>query len=94
MSKKYDIVVKALRRRKRFFYNYKMINEVADGDCPLTCPVLLSRGDCHMSCDQIHDVLDPKSRIGYDYNENYCAGFILWFRETLLNKSGRNYVRI
>lgn len=42
----YDIVVKALRKRKRFFYNDKMINEVAEGDCPPTCPVLLAGGDC------------------------------------------------
>lgn len=91
---KYDLVVKALRKRKRFFYNDKMIDEVADGDCPLTCPVLLARGDCQMSCGQIHDVLDRMGKIGYDYNENYCAGIILWFRETLLNKGGRNYVRI
>lgn len=94
MSKKHDIVVKALRKRKRFFYNDKMIDEVAKGECPLTCPVLLARGDCRMDCNQIHDTLDPKGEIGYDYSETYCAGFILWFRETLLNKSGRNYVRI
>lgn len=94
MSKKHDIVVKALRKRKRFFYNDKMIEEVAGGDCPLTCPVLLSRGECQMSCGQIHDVLDRKGEVGYDYSENYCAGFILWFRKTLLNKGERNYVRI
>ena len=90
---KYDVVVKALRKRKRFFYNDKMIDEVAEGECPLTCPVLLSRCDCQMSCGQIHDILD-RGEMGYDYNENYCAGFILWFKETLLNKGERNYVRI
>lgn len=90
----YDIVVKALRKRKRFFYNDKMINEVAEGYCQPTCPVLLAGGDCQMSCNQIHYALDPKSNVGYDYSGNYCAGILLWFRETLLNKGGRNYVKI
>lgn len=84
---KYNVVVKALKKRKRFFYNDRMIAEVADGDCPLTCPILLAQGDCKMDCNQVHNTLDPKGDVCYDYSENYCAGFILWFRETLLNKT-------
>ncbi len=47
-----------------------------------------------MSCGQIHDALDPKGDVGLDYIGNYCAGILLWFKETLLNKGGRNYVKI
>jgi hypothetical protein len=93
MSKKREVVIRALRKRKKFFYNDKMIDEVAEGDCPCTCPILLSRGDCQMSCGQIHDALDRKGKVGYDYSENYCAGFILWFRKTLLNKE-RAHIKI
>lgn len=94
----YDIVVKALRKRKRFFYNDKMINEVAEGDCPPTCPVLLAGGDCPRECPLAPLIDMDIFRCGCTtarmeimprtfekkYSSNNCGNFLLYIKYNLL----------